>query len=374
MKNKFLLLFFMAMMITVISCSDDDDNSPDTEEEYVPVSPVVLDVENVPYPKLSDYKFFEGELKNLKPSYKVLPFRPASELFTDYAQKSRFVWMPSGKRATFDGNANSLDFPVGAVLIKNFFYENVAPSGSTRIIETRLLIRKRNATTNDTGWEPYTYVWNDEQTEAYLDNGNGLFTEVTWTQNGEQRTVNYKIPSVFECRTCHKLKNENFMDMILPIGPKPQNLNFDYDYDGTTQNQISKWIAEGYLENAAPVNIHSTVDYRDASQPIGMRARSYLDANCAHCHRDKGQCDYMPMRMDFANADNATLGHCMVPILGSPVDYIIKPGDASRSDIIYRTNTDDGAIIMPLMGRSLIHTEGVDLLTQWINGMDPACP
>lgn len=373
MKNKYLLLLMVALM-TAFSCSDDSNDPVDDDDDYVPVSPVVLDVNSVPYPKLSDYKFFTGDMKNMQPAYKVLPYRPASELFTDYASKSRFVWMPQGARATFDSSENTLDFPLGAVLIKNFFYENTVPTGETRIIETRLLIRKRLPTASDTGWEPYTYVWNAEQTEAFLDTGNGLFTEVTWTQNGAQRNVNYRVPSTGECKTCHKLKNDSFQDMILPIGPKPQNLNFTYDYNGVSQNQLARWIEEGYLENAAPVNINSTVDYRDASQPIGLRARSYLDANCAHCHRDKGQCDYMPMRMDFANTDNATLGYCMVPILGSPVDYIIKPGDASRSDIVYRTNTEDGAIIMPLIGRSLIHQEGVDLLTEWINGMEPQCP
>lgn len=375
MKKYYILLLSVAFMTSLaISCSDDNGTEPEEEEPYFPVSPVVLDVADAPYPKLSDYKFFDGPMKDLKPAYKVIPYRPSAELFTDYAKKSRFVWMPKNTRAYFDGNDNPLDFPVGAVLIKNFFYENVMPGNATRIIETRLLIKRRLSSENDSGWDPYTYIWNDEQTEAFLDPGSGAFTSVTWNQNGTERTINYRIPSTSECRTCHKVKNQNFMDMIIPIGPKPQNLNSNYTYDGVSTNQLSKWISEGYLENAAPVNIASTVDYNDTSHSLELRARSYLDANCAHCHRDKGQCDYMPMRMNFSNTDNNTFGFCMVPVLGSPVDYIIKPGDAAMSDIVYRINTEDQGIMMPLMGRSIIHQEGVDLLTEWINSMDQQCP
>lgn len=96
MKRNYLLLSLLATVLASFafySCNSDED-----EDDYVPVSPVVLDVTQVPYPKLSDYKFFEGDLKDLVPAYKVLPYKPASELFTDYAHKKRFVWMPPGVR------------------------------------------------------------------------------------------------------------------------------------------------------------------------------------------------------------------------------------------------------------------------------------
>src|SRR6478672_10299519 len=134
--KKSYLLFFSILLVSAsfVSCSSGGD-------DYEEVSPVSIDLSLVPYQKLSEYKFFEGEMKNLEPALHVLPFEPASSLFSDYAHKKRFVWMPPGKKATFDATNKALELPVGAVLIKTFFYENVqniTPVGGTRIIETRL--------------------------------------------------------------------------------------------------------------------------------------------------------------------------------------------------------------------------------------------
>ena len=113
--NKLSLILFL---FTLISCNKEDYES----EEYTPiqVSPVKMDLTQVPYPKLSDYNFFEGEIKNQKPVYGVIPYKPESELFTDYAEKQRFVWLPKGTSANYT-KKGVLDFPNGAILIKNFF-------------------------------------------------------------------------------------------------------------------------------------------------------------------------------------------------------------------------------------------------------------
>ncbi len=113
MKKNYLQALAILLIFTVFtSCSDKDD-------EYTPVSPVVVDLTQVPYPKLSDYKFFEGEMKDLIPALNVIPYEPSSVLSSDYAHKKRFVWMPTGVKATYDGDAKILDLPIGAVLIKN---------------------------------------------------------------------------------------------------------------------------------------------------------------------------------------------------------------------------------------------------------------
>src|SRR5690606_24197376 len=133
--NWFLLIFFPIF----ISCSSDNEGIP--EEEAEEVSHVVMDLAEVPYPKLSDYNFFKLRFSDLVPVYGVLPYEPISALFSDYAHKKRFVWMPEGVAATFDGDAKSLNFPNGAALIKNFYYENVQPGNQTQLIETRLMIK-----------------------------------------------------------------------------------------------------------------------------------------------------------------------------------------------------------------------------------------
>jgi uncharacterized repeat protein (TIGR03806 family) len=368
---KFTGLLLLLTFITLIACNSNED-----EEEYVAVSPVTLDLTQVPYPKLSDYKFFEGDLKNLVPSLDVIPYKPASSLFSDYAHKKRFVWMPKGTKASFNGNGNALELPVGAALIKNFYYDRVQPSNTTKIIETRIMIRK------STGWIFANYVWNDAQTEAFLDL-NGSYQDITWIdENSQTKNVSYRVPSEVQCITCHKTKQmvDNVEQTIyLPIGIKPQNLNFDYNYGTDVKNQLTKWIEVGYLNNnfTLPTAANSTVDYEDTSKAIDVRARSYVDINCAHCHQDNKHCDYRPMRFGFAQTgeNNTNMGVCVntedMQGFSSSLAKIVTPGNINKSMLYHRINTTDEAYRMPLHGRTLIHTEGVALMEQWINSLSP---
>lgn len=358
---------------TIIKYTVEDSEGNSSNQATVTITAVsiaVVDLTQVPYPKLSDYKFFVGDIKNQNPSYGVLPYKPASSLFTDYALKARFVWMPDGTIATYNGDENNLELPVGAVLIKNFYYNNVQPSNTTRIIETRLMIRKSG------GWIFAEYVWNDEQTEAFLQM-DGSTKEIIWiNDNGVSQTVsNYRIPSEVECMTCHKQETTPNPTYI-PIGIKPQNLNTIYNYQTGMQNQLAKWVEMGYLSSTGlPNNMASVVDYNDTSQPLNLRVRSYLDINCAHCHSDLGQCNYRDLRLSFVDTTiDSNLGICLPnvqPIEGAT--GIVVPGNHERSAMYSMLNNNDGGTVtMPLLGRTVIHQEGIALIQQWINSLE-AC-
>jgi uncharacterized repeat protein (TIGR03806 family) len=358
MIKKYAIFSLFAITISLyFSCTDNDD------EDYTDVSPVVVDLSTVPYAKLSDYHFFSGELKNQIPSTDVIPYEPISSLFTDYAHKKRFVWIPKGAKATYNGDHNILELPVGSAIIKTFYYNNVQPSNTTRIIETRIMIRKVG------GWIFAEYIWNEAQTEATLDI-TGSYTNVEFiNDNGDLLNINYRIPSETECLTCHKRNSQP-----IPIGIKPQSLNFEYNYGTETKNQLQKWIQNGILENNLPGTINSTVDYNDTSQPLELRVRSYLDMNCAHCHNEGSHCDYRPIRLAFNETTNsANLGVCIPPEenINSGLTKIIVPANKNRSVMYYRLNATDESIRMPLLGRSIVHTEGVQLLEQWINTLGP---
>ncbi|MFN7014903.1 MAG: hypothetical protein ACK4ON_11605, partial [Bacteroidia bacterium] len=344
------------------------------------VSPVVVDLTQVPYPKLSDYKFFEGEMKDLVPALNVIPYEPSSVLFSDYAHKKRFVWMPPGQKATFDGDAKILNLPVGAVLIKNFYYDNVQPENVTKIIETRIMIRK------DSGWIFADYVWNAEQTEAFLDLA-GSYTPISWKdENNVIRNVNYRIPSEVQCIVCHKQRVEipgGEVTTYIPIGIKPQNLNYNYNYGSVSKNQLTKWIEQGYLEDnfTFPSAANTVVNYDDTSKPLESRVRAYFDINCAHCHAQDRHCDYRPMRFAYSETGSANghanMGVCVptADMQDFPTAYssIIKPGNVDRSMLYYRINTTEESYRMPLHGRTLIHEEGVALIEEWINSLT-SCP
>lgn len=342
-----------------ISCSTED-----VSVTVTPESQVVYNPDEMPYQTLSEYNFFEGDLKDLEPIPGVLPYDLNSALFTDYAHKKRFVWMPDGTTANYNSDHTPLDFPVGAMLIKNFFYNNVQPSGDTRIIETRLMFM------TEEGWDFAKYVWNDDQTEATFTN-NGSFTSFDWIDDdGTLKSVNYRIPSRNECFSCH-----NKFGTPLPIGPKPQNLNKDYNYVDGSLNQLSKWIEFGYLANNAPSAIVSTVDWEDTSLPLELRVRSYLDINCAHCHSEESYCEYRPMRLAFnENDDDVNKGVCVTPDTQiSPFTHIISSGQIDKSILHFRLSSTEEQYRMPLLGRTLQHAEGVRLIEEWINSLEGEC-
>src|SRR5690606_14959207 len=124
-----------------------------------------------------------------------------------------------------------------------------------------------------------------------------------------------------------------------------------------------------------PGSINSTVDWKDTSKPLELRARSYIDANCAHCHQDGGQCAYVPMRFGFSTTDPYLIGICMEPLsqISDTYTHIISKGNFNRSDIGYRMSATSGPEVMPQIGRTLKHDEGVALIQQWINSMDGSC-
>jgi uncharacterized repeat protein (TIGR03806 family) len=375
-KNyAFVALTIISLAFVIFSCSTSEDDS------YTPIAPVTgvnVDLTQVPYQKLSDYKFFTGELKNLEPTEGVLPFEPASALFSDYAHKKRFVWMPNGTKATYNGDNKILELPVGAVLIKNFYYENVQNpgfEGGTRILETRLMIRKAD------GWMFANYIWNDEQTEAFY-NMVGDYVDIAWQdENGVLKGTEYRIPSDVQCMVCHKsarLEGSTLITTYIPIGIKPQNLNWDYNYGSTVKNQLSMWIEKGYLESnfSLPTPENTTVDYNDVTKPIADRARSYVDINCSHCHSIERHCTYRPMRFAYSETknNNTAMGMCVntADMQGFPttLNKIITPRNINKSMLYYRLNTTDEAVRMPLHGRTMLHTEGLQVMKDWINSVE----
>ena len=94
MIQKLLKIASVAFLFAMLlSCSDDNNPIIPDDEIYepIPVSPVVLDIDAFPFNTLSEYNFFEGEMKAQEPVLGVIPYEPISALFTDYAKKKRFV-------------------------------------------------------------------------------------------------------------------------------------------------------------------------------------------------------------------------------------------------------------------------------------------
>ena len=357
-RRFFILLIPVAFVCYLVSCNTKKSTC------------VVLDVAQKPFEKLSDYNFFAGVMNELKPNARVIAYDLNTPLFTDYAQKARFIYMPDGKTIEYD-TTKVLQLPVGACLIKNFYYQNDfrEKAGSPkRIMETRLLVHRAE------GWDALDYVWNDEQTEAMLEDA-GDIKKVSWTHyDGTKREADYFIPNKNQCKGCHW----NNSTSITPIGPKVRNLNRDFVYDGVSENQLTHMAKMGVLKNAPalPTQTPKLATWSDSvNYSVNDRARAYLEVNCGHCHNPKGPAYTSGLHLNLENANLQNLGFCKAPVAAGKGTgnrlYDIIPGHPDKSIMTYRMASVEPGIKMPDLGRGLVHQEGLDLITRWIAEMKP---
>lgn len=353
------ILGTLLVLVAFGACKKEPDQEPSSGS-----AKVNFDLNEVPYSTLSAYGFYEGKLHHLRPVPEVLPYEPTSSLFTDHAKKQRFIWMPEAVRGNYVSDHTVLSMPESTVLLKNFYYDNTPPNGGRRIIETRMLFKR------DGQWEFANYVWNNEQTEAYLDLV-GSNIPISWTnESGNVQNIQYRIPSLVECQSCHRNAGQN-----TPIGIEPQSLNSEMWYPTGPNNQLKQWVAHGFLEPGYPKDIASLVNWRDATADLELRVRSYLDMNCAHCHDEGRSCSYRSIRLAFdRTADPTNMGVCVVPEEPMvPYTHLIARGNVGRSAIHHRMTTNEESIRMPLIGRSVVDEEAAALLASWIESLGPPC-
>jgi uncharacterized repeat protein (TIGR03806 family) len=313
-----------------------------------------------PVEKLSDYGFFTGKLSDLNPSANVLPYTVRNPLFSNYAEKARFIVIPKGSVAVYNDTA-VFDFPSGTVLIKNFYYPHDArnPARGKRILETRLLVK------GDDGWEAFPYIWNAEQTEAFYDPAGETMQISYVNRHGKKVTTPYVVPNKNQCRSCHAKGAA-----LVPIGLNARQLNVAHTYKNEVQNQLASWKALGMVDHV-PVNPPAVATWDDPSSgDINERARSYLDANCAHCHSRTGGANTSGLYLDIFENDAAHLGVNKPPVAAGrgagSMKFDIVPGQPQNSILVFRMRTNDPAIAMPEIGREMVHAEGVALIEEWI--------
>jgi uncharacterized repeat protein (TIGR03806 family) len=300
----------------------------------------------------------------LKPAKGFVPYALNTPLYTDYAEKLRFVKIPSGIKVAYNPDA-VLDFPKGTLLVKNFYYsaDFRSPGKNKQIVETRLLINEPE------GWKAITYIWKDDQSEAELEIA-GDDKQISFIdKEGVKQNVRYVIPNQNQCKGCH---NQN--DQIMPIGPSVAELNGPYAYKNGKENQISYWKKHGMIEGVPSGELPRMAVWNDPKTgDLNARARAYLAINCAHCHRKEGPAQTSGLFLTMSENRPTVYGINKPPVAagkgsgGRKVD--IKPGDANASILWYRMQTQDPGERMPELGRSLAHKEGVALIKEWIDQM-----
>jgi uncharacterized repeat protein (TIGR03806 family) len=318
-----------------------------------------------PAPSLSAYRLFTDEGART-PSAGVTPYGLNTPLFSDYALKQRFLYLPPGTHAAYRAQG-ALALPVGATLIKTFAYpaDFRRPGDKVRLIETRLLIHRRS------GWVALAYVWNEAQTQAVLKRA-GKRIDVSFVDGkGQARQVDYHVPNANQCKECHSLSGR-----IAPIGVKARNLNGDFGYAEGPENQLAHWARVGLLTGAPdPESAPRTAVWDDTAEPLQARARAYLDGNCGHCHNPRGMASNTGLFLDLEETRPARIGLGKRPVAAGKgsgdLEVDLVPGKPDASIIAYRMASSEPGVMMPELGRSLVHDEGLTLVRDYIARMQP---
>ena len=288
----------------------------------------------------AEFGFFTDASAN-KPAAGVTPYRLNTPLWSDGAEKLRFVYLPPGAKAK-SGGEGLIDYPVGAALIKTFAF-------GTRKIETRVLLHRAE------GWVALPYRWNAAQTEAKLVLG-GARVAATTPQGA---AISYAIPNKNQCKECHGLAG-----VVTPIGPKARNLSPAW---------LTAQVKAGRLDRSPAVALRLPLWEDRAKAPAAPVARGYLDANCGHCHNPAGSASNSGLDLRWEQNDPALLGIRKRPVAAGrgagTHEFDIVPGDPDRSILTYRMASLEGGVAMPELGKATIDHDGVAAVRKWIVGM-----
>ncbi len=347
----------------------------------VPAPPVT---ETKPFPrKLSETGLFTST-KDHQPAKGLIPYSVNAPLWSDNAEKDRLIALPGDSQIEFDNVVYphgptypdlGWRFPDGTVLVKTFSIDTEAGNAASRKrLETRILqYRKMPGNDDEYGaqfWFGYTYLWNDQQTDAELLGAAGLDRKLTIKDAkapGGTREQTWHFPSRAECTLCHTMAAKYI------LGVTTLQMNKDHDYSGVTANQLATLEHLGVFKEKLPkppAELPSLADYRDPTAGLHLRARSYLHSNCAHCHRmwGGGNAEF-ELQASLPLTDTRTVN--TRPGQGSfKLDdpRILVPGSPGRSLILQRMRLD-GLGRMPHIASNQKDQAAIDLLRDWIAGL-----
>ncbi|HWX22167.1 MAG TPA: chitobiase/beta-hexosaminidase C-terminal domain-containing protein [Candidatus Binatia bacterium] len=302
--------------------------------------------------------------RDLIPSESLIPYDLNVAFWSDGASKSRWISIPSGPtnaQITFSPTGE-WNFPNGTVLVKHFeIATNEERPDLKRRLETRFIVREASGKVYGA-----TYKWRADNSDADLLASNLSETLLITTTTGT-RTQNWYYPSRQDCRTCHTDTAGGV------LGLKTRQLNRDFTYpNGTTDNQLRAWNHVGLFRpepsEADLAHYARLAPANDATRTLEDRARSYLDANCAHCHRPGGTVLDFDTRYDTPLEKQKLVDGPVLLDEGLDRARIIAPNDIWRSIAFLRVSATD-ALKMPPLAHEKLDREAVTLLRQWIESL-----
>ncbi len=306
-------------------------------------------------------------LATLSPRPGLVPYDVNSPLWSDNAFKQRWIAVPNDG-APYSTNeqvafapTGEWSFPDGTVFIKHFELPiNETNASVTRRLETRFLVHATNG-----AFYGVTYKWRADYSDADLLT-NSLSENILITTATGTRTQSWYYPGQQECLSCHTPVSGS----VLGVKTRQLNREFTYPATGRADNQLRNWNHLGLfspaLDESSITNYARLVRVTEAGATPEQRVRSYLDANCAHCHRPLGARANFDARYDTPVADQNIVSGPVNDALGIPDAREVAPGSLAQSIMFLRLSTN-GSIKMPPLARNLVDSNAVPVLADWIH-------
>jgi uncharacterized repeat protein (TIGR03806 family) len=299
----------------------------------------------------------------------LIPYSLNVPMWNDYAVETHYVAIPShsapytpDQQIDFSPEG-AWKFPAGSVFVQTFeIATNEAFPNQTRRLETRLLVRGTNGAVYGV-----TYKWRPDNSDADLLMGSATESITVMTATGTRSQMWY-YPSFSDCLVCHTPASG------LVLGVNTRQLNGNSAYGAQTDNQLRALNHLGILnpaiDEAEIASLPRLANLNASSASLEQRVRSYMDVNCAECHRPGGSGITMDARYETPLAKqgliNATAAKGNLGVDGA---HIVTPGDTSRSVLWGRMNTTNPVIKMPQLAHDQIDTNAVRVVGEWINGL-----
>ncbi len=295
---------------------------------------------------------------HLKPAAGIIPYDVNSPLWSDGAAKQRWIAVPANEKITFSPTEN-FSFPAGTVFIKNFDLTVNETNGAKRHLETRLLVRSPIG-----GVYGVTYKWRDDGSDADIVSA-ALTENIAVTNATGVRTQTWYYPGPMDCLVCH---NPN-AGSVLGVNARQLNGPLTYPATGVTDNQLRTLNHLGLFnaqDEASLTNVPKLVHVDDTNYPPEYRVRSYLDANCAQCHRPNGVAGYFDARFSTPLAKQRLIDGPLANSLRDANMRVVKPRDLARS-VLYARIHLTGNLQMPPLARNVVNTNAIETVAEWID-------
>lgn len=307
-----------------------------------------------------------SDLASLTPASGLIPYEVASPLWSDGALKKRWMAIPAGTRIGF-APTGEWTFPDGSVFVKHFELRvNETNPAVTKRLETRLLVRDVNGYVYGG-----TYKWRPDNRDADLLPAS-LNEDVSIVTATGTRTQMWSYPSRQDCLSCHSGPAGG----VLGLKTRQSNRDFFYAGKGVTDNQLRAWNHIGLfspaLNESAISGYARMVSVTNTTASHEFRVRSYLDANCSHCHRPGGARAAWDARIETPLAQQGIIDGFVQGTFGIPDARLVVPGELAKSIMHLRMGSSAPGVRMPPLAKNVVDTDAWAVLGQWISGFPAA--